>query len=473
MADCLTNEQIEQYSHGTLGSPETWVAAEVHLAGCTNCSERLDAILRKGCVPVVQRLLPKIGQEACLDDDLLRRFVSGEADEREEEQVEFHIQDCPLCAEDVTAIRTFQAKMRRYDWMEASRAAQHSTIRDSWYDRALDRIPLKLRHPVLLRAGRTLAFLVVPLLLFQLYSEIGSLKSQWKTEQRTLAGELSQKEMRITGLQQEIKRLQSASQATQRRLTNVTQQMIKLKEKTGSAEALDVAIEDAGKQVEVDRQGNIVGLEGASLQTQEDVKRALQQQIVMADIQDSDRLIGPTLGLRSGPEKGKTFSLRQPVRTVVQSDRPTFRWTPMPGATSYAVSVIDDSRNKNVVISPSLKETTWTSSTPLTPGHVYRWIVVATLSDGTTLQAPPPSSGKDTPKARFRVLDPKAAGALAAEIQPSGASHLVRSVLYAHAGLLDDAEQELNALAADNPTSITIRNLRDSVLALRKPSNRP
>jgi hypothetical protein len=47
-------------------------------------------------------------------------------------------------------------------------------------------------------------------------------------------------------------------------------------------------------------------------------------------------------------------------------------------------------------------------------------------------------------------------------------SHLVRGVLFARVGLLDDAERELRALAAANPRSAVARKLLASVTALRK-----
>jgi hypothetical protein len=48
-------------------------------------------------------------------------------------------------------------------------------------------------------------------------------------------------------------------------------------------------------------------------------------------------------------------------------------------------------------------------------------------------------------------------------------SHLVATLALVEAGLLDDAEVELAALAADNPGSPEVARLRESLAALRRP----
>jgi hypothetical protein len=48
------------------------------------------------------------------------------------------------------------------------------------------------------------------------------------------------------------------------------------------------------------------------------------------------------------------------------------------------------------------------------------------------------------------------------------ASHLVRGVLYANAGLLDDAERELAALSAQNPNSEVADRLLKQIRGFRR-----
>ena len=86
-------------------------------------------------------------------------------------------------------------------------------------------------------------------------------------------------------------------------------------------------------------------------------------------------------------------------------------------------------------------------------GRTYTWQVVAE-SAGRRLVAPAPPE----PDVRFRVLDASRAEALSAA-RSRRASHLVLGVLYAEAGLIDDAHRELLALHRDNPASRTAEAL--------------
>ncbi len=129
---------------------------------------------------------------------------------------------------------------------------------------------------------------------------------------------------------------------------------------------------------------------------------------------------------------------------MVLETRPTLRWSPLPGATIYVVTLQDQATGQ-AISSVSLTRTEWVPDQALTRGTTYAWQVAASGSGGAETVVPRPPD----PPARFRVL-----GASDAEhFQTLPASHLVRGVLYANAGLLDDAERELAALSAQNPNS--------------------
>jgi hypothetical protein len=74
-----------------------------------------------------------------------------------------------------------------------------------------------------------------------------------------------------------------------------------------------------------------------------------------------------------------------------------------------------------------------------------------------------------TGAARFKVLGAEESAALERGLRAAPGSRLVAGVLSARAGLLDDAERELRALAADNPDSDVARGLLASVEAARIP----
>ncbi|HEV7499501.1 MAG TPA: hypothetical protein VGQ33_05825, partial [Vicinamibacteria bacterium] len=173
--------------------------------------------------------------------------------------------------------------------------------------------------------------------------------------------------------------------------------------------------------------------------------------------------------LQSGPgalmgteSTAATFALRSPLGTRVSADRPTLRWTAQPGARSYEVAVYDQDLRKQLASGP-VAGTEWTPATPLARGRTYLWQVSA-VTPGGRITAPAPPA----PEARFEVASP----ALMAEVErrraPAPASHLVAALAFVQAGLLDDAETELQALAASNPGSPEVARLREALRTLRR-----
>ena len=142
-------------------------------------------------------------------------------------------------------------------------------------------------------------------------------------------------------------------------------------------------------------------------------------------------------GALLGTGDSTPFSLVSPVATVVLDTRPAFRWTAPSGSPTYTVTLQDDSGG--TISSPGVRDTTWTPQQPLTAGHTYTWQVSASVGGKDIVSPQPPS-----PPARFAVAD----AAVAARLQRLPHSPLVRGVLYADAGLLDDAEREFNAIGA-------------------------
>ena len=156
------------------------------------------------------------------------------------------------------------------------------------------------------------------------------------------------------------------------------------------------------------------------------------------------------------------FSVLDPVGNVLLTDRPTFRWSPMEGASVYVVEVYDDAFNL-VAASPQLNGRSWAAGQTLPRGKVYSWQVKA-VKDGQEVKAPRPPA----PQAKFRVLDRAKADELARARRANPSSHLTLGLLYADAGLLKEAEQELRLLQKANPGSDIARRLLRQVQALRR-----
>ena len=162
-----------------------------------------------------------------------------------------------------------------------------------------------------------------------------------------------------------------------------------------------------------------------------------------------------------GTEPIPAFAPQSPLGTRVGTDRPTFRWTPHPGARTYEVAVFDTDLRKQLGSGP-VAGTEWTPARGLPQGRTYLWQVTA-LAGGERVTAPAPPA----PEARFEVAGPAVLAEVEKRRAQAPASHLVATIAFVQAGLLDDAEAELRALAADNPGSPEVTRLREALSALR------
>jgi hypothetical protein len=219
-----------------------------------------------------------------------------------------------------------------------------------------------------------------------------------------------------------------------------------------------VALEDGGRRVTLERGGGLQGLEALTPSQREQVRKALTTRKLeapsLADVRSEART------LLGGAEE--SFDLSGPAGVVVREDRPVFRWRPLAGAEGYTVRVYDDNF-KEVAASPRVTANEWRPSGPLARGRVYTWQVKAQKGGAEVLAPAPPA-----PEARFRVLGRAQAEELSRAERSVPRSHLTLGVLYARAGLLEEAERHLSTLVRQNPRSEAARELLREVRSLRK-----
>lgn len=229
------------------------------------------------------------------------------------------------------------------------------------------------------------------------------------------------------------------------------------------AEPAVAQLNDAGGQLTLDREGRLTGADAMPPAYREMLKETLNGR----RIERSSQLKGlarPGSSLMGSETEGGDFSVLDPVGNVQLGDRPTFRWSALEGATGYVVEVYDDAFNL-VASSPQLNARSWAAPQTLPRGKVYSWQVKA-LKDGEEIKSPRPPA----PQAKFRVLDRAKADEIARARRAYPSSHLTLGLLYADAGLLNEAEQELRLLQRANPDSELARSLLRQVQALRRRS---
>lgn len=370
----------------------------------------------------------------CLSPDFLVRAGEGKVSVEERTQVTSHLTQCADCAEE------YRIALSTKEW--AAQAAAHYpeafpsqpvthapkpiTTGESWWRLLLQ--PLML--PPTLAAGAVLSALL--LIVIGWLAWLGLQKKEMKPEI-------------VTTTPSPV----------------VTTSAMPLATPSATPPTLIAQLNDGQTIVTLDEQGRLAGVDNLPPAYQQMVKEALTKQ----RLERSPLLAGlgqQASSLRGGDEQGNTFALTEPIGKVVLADRPVFRWSPLAGATGYVVEVYDNQFNL-VLASPQLSATSWTASQSLKRDKFYSWQVKAS-KDGQEFKAP----GPNTPQAAFRVLSQAKTNELVQARRAYASSHLTLGLIYAQAGLLDEAEAEFRTLQKANPQSPLVRQLLANVRALRR-----
>jgi hypothetical protein len=215
-------------------------------------------------------------------------------------------------------------------------------------------------------------------------------------------------------------------------------------------------LNDANGVVALDSRGSLTGVGTLGTTDTEHVRRALAGRglLLPAALPELTGSRGALMGSTDTP----SFHLVGPVGTRVLSDRPTLVWTALAAGTTYIVTLQDHETGETT--SSRSDHVDWSPDHPLVRGRIYAWQVAASLGGREILAPAPPE-----PPARFMVVEP----AEAVRLEQLPASHLVRGVLYANAGLFDDAARELGELSSQNPDSGVAKGLLTQLQEIRQP----
>ena len=156
-------------------------------------------------------------------------------------------------------------------------------------------------------------------------------------------------------------------------------------------------------------------------------------------------------GTLLGPSKPDEFSPLAPLSLTVYSDRPLFRWQGLSGAMTYELQIFD-SEFHEVDSSGKITATEWTPVMPLARGALYQWQVIAYRANDSVRTPTPPA-----PDARFRVLNSESFQKI--EAARAKQEHFLAAVLFAKAGMKEEARAEMDQVASLNPGSDLVKNL--------------
>ena len=349
-----------------------------------------------------------------LDYDQLSGYVDGTLGEEERESVSAHIEDCQECLTDIQEMTALKAQIDR-----EAQAPIGADKRNS--------LAMFARMPGYRLAFGLASVVVIFGVTFWIYAH--------------------HMQLRIAQLQSANIRFEGENTLLRRNIKEMAAQV---------PAGASVSLKDGDRNVRLDEQGELRGLDVHLAALQTEIKEALwtgRPSLPPSPVTS----LGKVESLRGIDPHEKRFEVISPAGTAVEDTRPAFSWQPIAGTASYTVLMKDLSTGQDME-SPPVVKTTWRPVEPLIRGHQYAWMVEARI-DGHIVRAP----STDKPYAAFRVLDAQQVQEVDLARKAWGTSHLVMGLTYAKAGLTYEAEKEFNELAAANPESFTARSLLVSV----------
>ena len=410
-----------------------------HLAGCVTCRALVEEPGNLGAAySFAHALLGEDRGESAphLSYEQVEAYIDGELSEQDRNIVDIHLETCRDCETDVDDLKQTRAGM----FSDVVRIARDSSRR----------LPTRSHSSRISRYGIPLQITIMITIAITVASGAGLVTALF------LRGRIAKQEAQLSEVRARAEELQRGLEESKGTLADLQAQLEGIREAGGdpSSGGVRILLNDAHGNVTLDTQGTVTGLEFAGPQDERLISEALTTGRVRTPASLS-RLYGKRNKLMGTPKD--SFTLLSPVGTLVLTERPTLKWESFSGATGYEVTILDSGFNE-VETSPMLSGTEWRVTRSLRPGGIYMWQVRA-LKDGNETRSPSTGQGE----AKFKVLDQSKVREVERAKQTYADSHLAMGVIYAEAGLLDEANREFLALAAANPNSRLVRSLMKSV----------
>lgn len=462
MTDHPTTEKLQDFRRRTLGSAELLLVAQ-HLSDCQLCQRQFAAIFEQttGGEGFRLSLAPVAGLEhEHLESQQIRAYLDSALERDERQMLDAHMAVCAECRREVRSLAEWDRKLTP----RLRQAETEHRQRGGWWSDFLNALAAYAGWRPLQVAGAALACGVIIFAAFLLFRH------------PTNVPELAKLPPPVGVAQAPA----PAPTATPEALSG-----------EGSAPGVEPAPHEQAERAERPRRVDEAreerhaersvaptpprrdappnGAENGTTAETESLPASLRAAYVAALRGDElerpavlDEISNPATSLRGNVEERATLKLLSPGRGVLVSDRPTFRWERLEGATSYQVQVFDPrfvAVAKSEVLSANT--TSWTLTTPLQRGVVYRWIINAEVG-GETMTWPAASA----PEMKFKILSGEKLAVLN-RLRGSSAPRLALGLFYAREGMLSEAESELESLIAQDPDSTAARKLLHSVRSWR------
>ncbi len=432
MGEHLNQKQVEDYCLQRLEVADL-LAVSDHVGECAACRQQLEYAMNGDAAFFALRFAAFGEAAETTSLHLTTEQLADYVDEKlSGDDLQFvtdhltHCEPCGLAADDLQAFKAAVAPTLE----RAYRPATVASPTESWWQRMVATLPVLFRRSPGLAFGAALMILLLAVTAWLI----------WRTPPKN---------------QPEIVETPAPAPVSP---PAPTPQPVP----TSPPAALVAQLRDGEGQLTLDQEGKLSGIDDLPTTYQAMLKDALTTRRIERS-PELNGLARPPSSLMSPDKEKAEFSVIEPAGIVLLTARPTFRWSAMEGATGYVVEIYDSKFNL-VTTSPELTNTSWMSPA-LGRGKVYSWQVKAS-KEGQEFKSPRPPA----PQAKFRIVDQAKANELAKARQVYPSSHLMLGLLYAEAGLLKEAEQELRLLQKANPDSEIARRLLTQVQALRRRS---
>lgn len=438
-----TPEEMDQFCARAL-EWNRFVDLGQHLSDCKPCLElfRQTSRARRNHAPVVLDLsLERAFKDSHLSHENLVRLLDNRLDAESEEIVEFHLRTCAQCRGDVQSFREYrrqndpelQVRFRPQEFPEPGGDWWRGWVA-GWNWRSAAATALLV----------TLAILAA---IFVLKNSSGRRGGNDKELTHTPKALVPNPATSPNSL---------SPNGPKRNEAIAPEQTLPAAERA-------FTLNDNGREIIVDKRGNIAGLPELSSTLQNEVREAL----IADNLRIPDRLkeLDGVAGTVRGPgEATRSFRLLAPARAGIAEDRPSFRWEKVSGATGYQV-FLSPAGYRDAISSERLAAdvTEWRPSAPLKRGSVYTWMVTAFLDNGEEISAPLPTEGDK----KFFVISEEKSRELK-YLKSKVKSHFALGMFYLREGMLDEAEGEFKLLGQQNPNSPVIQKLLRGIQTWRR-----
>jgi hypothetical protein len=422
----LSTRQIEDYAEHKLSRAD-WARVNEHLFACEDCYQYFLGIFQASRrFPIEIDLDGMAGlKDWHLQGEELKLYAEGRMDELDLDYADLHLNACGWCREEVSHFSEFTSKLEHY--LSKRHAPLKRLPAHRKYFLHLGDIPFTWSTARVAGAA-ALTLLLISAILF------------WPT---------SGTEPRVDEASLPVQSQEEGSSPAQATDTSRPAQA-SLSDANGRAGKPNSRVSSTHTSSNGEKGGNVWQELEASL---------IAENLIMPSvIEVFDR---SSVVLRGDDNKGEYFNVTSPYSTVISDALPIFQWTALNGASSYVVTIYD-ARLNLIKTSGPVTETQWLMSGRLQRGAKYTWTVTA-LKGGKEIIAPTLPA-----RAEFKIIGEPERAKLSSKIQQmhSGAA---RGILYAKAGLLDEAEQELRTHLFQHPADRRAKSLLRTIKSWREP----